>query len=158
MSKDRLVFLQDAFLGVEFKFTDDFSSAVIMNPNYDENITVYDEEFEYIVCFSFQHRHFEDKADVVSWIQKIISGKTLAIEFFNHEQRVFGGEIDADALKELSYHKLERFTGHYSIKELLRLADSFKIRGWDSKNNLDCTITCDASGNVVIGQTFLGIV
>ncbi|MDD6252043.1 MAG: hypothetical protein PUA85_05325, partial [Oscillospiraceae bacterium] len=83
MNKNRLTFLKDAFAGFELQFAEDYSNAVIVNPNYDENITVYDDEYEFIVCFSFQHRHFEDDDDLVDWIRNIISGNTFAIEFFN---------------------------------------------------------------------------
>ena len=157
MSKNRLVFLKDAFSEFELQFAEDDSYAVIVNANYDENITVYDDEFEFTVCFSFQHRHFEDEDDIIEWIRKIISGSTFAIEFFNNEQRRFGGEIDAEELQDLSYEKLEQFTGYYGLTKLLDVADSFKIRGWDSKSNFDCTITCEANGSISINQTFLGI-
>ena len=93
MNKNRLTFLKEAFPGFKLQFAEDYSNAVIVNPNYDENITVHDDEF--IVCFSFQHRHFEEENDLIDWIRKIISGNTFAIEFFNNEQRGFGGEIDA---------------------------------------------------------------
>ena len=43
MSENRLVFLKDAFPELELKFTDDFSGAEIVNPNYDQNITVHDD-------------------------------------------------------------------------------------------------------------------
>ena len=128
-----------------------------MNPNYDENITVYDDEYEFIVCFSFQHRHFEDEDDLVDWIRNIISGNTLAIEFFNNEKRGFGGEIAAEELQDLSYEKLEHFTGYYGLTKLFDVADSFKIRGWDSNYNFDYTMTCEADGSIAITQAFVGI-
>ncbi len=140
MSKNRLDFLKGAFSGLELLFADDYSYAKIINPNYNENITVYDDEIEFTVCFSFQHRHFENKDDVLKWIHKVISGNTFAIEFFNDEQRRFGGEIDAEELQDLTYEKLERFTGYFGSIKLSSVANSFKIRGWDSKNNSDYTI------------------
>ena len=103
MSKKRLEFLKDTFLGLDLQMADDEASMVILNPNYDENITVYDDEYEYIVCFSFQHRHFEDEDDIIAWIRKIITGNTFAIEFFNTEQRCFGSEIDTEDLQGLTY-------------------------------------------------------
>ena len=157
MSNNRLVFLKDAFYEFELQFADDYSNAIIVNPNYDENITVYDDEFEFTVCFSFQHRHFEDEDDIIEWIHRIISGNTFAIEFFNHEQRGFGSEIDAEELEDLTYEKLEQFTGYFGLTKLLDVADSFKIRGWDSKNNFDYIITCEANGMIAINKTFIGI-
>ena len=158
MSENRLIFLKDAFPELELKFTDDFSGAEIVNPNYDENIVVRDDEVEFTVFFSFLHCHFEDEEDVIEWIRQIIFGITLAIEFFHHEQAVFGGEIDVEVFKSLTYEKLERSQGYYGIIELSDVADSFKIRGWDRKNNFDYTINCDANGNVRINPTFIGTI
>lgn len=157
MNKNRLTFLKDAFPGFKLQFAEDYTNAVIVNPNYDENITVYDDEYEFIVCFSFQHRHFEDGDDLIDWIRKIISGNTFAIEFFNNEQRRFGGEIDAEELQGLSYKKLEHFTGYYGLTKLFDVVNSFKIRSWDSKNNYDYTMTCEANGSIAITQAFVGI-
>lgn len=157
MSKKRLEFLKDTFLGLDLQMADDEASMVILNPNYDENITVYDDEYEYIVFFSFQHRHFEDEDDIIAWIRKIITGNTFAIGFFNNEQRCFGSEIDTEELQGLTYKKLEQFTGYYGLTKLLDVADSFKIRSWDGKNNFDYTMICEENGNVVINQIFVGI-
>lgn len=156
MSNNRLVFLKDAFRGFEMQFAEDYSNAMIINPDYDENITVYDDESEFIVCFSFQHRHFENEDDIIEWIRKIIYGDTFAIEFFNHGQPVFGGEIDADEMQDFTYENLERFTGYFGSVKLKAVADSFKIRGWDSANNFDYTITCEADGTIAINKTFVG--
>ena len=155
--KKRLDFLKDAFFGLELQFAEDDSNVVILNPNYDANITVYDEEYEFIVCFSFQHRHFEKEKDIIEWICKIISGNTFAIEFYNNERRRFGSEIDAEELHELTYKKLEQFTGYYGSTKLLDVADSFKIRSWDGKNNGDYTMSLEENGSVVINKTFVGI-
>ena len=157
MSKKRLDFLKDAFRGFELQFAEDESNVVILNPNYDENITVYDDEYEFTACFSFQHCHFEDEEDIIEWIGKIISGNTFAIEFFNNDQRRFGGEIDTEELQGLTYKKLEQFTGYYGLTKLLDVVDSFKIRSWDGKNNFDYTMIREENGNVVINQIFVGI-
>ena len=157
MSKKRLDFLKDAFRGFELQFAEDESNVVILNPNYDENITVYDDEYEFTACFSFQHCHFEDEEDIIEWIGKIISGNTFAIEFFNNDQRRFGSEIDAKELQGLTYKKLEQFTGYCGLTKLLDVVDSFKIRSWDGKNNFDYTMIREENGNVVINQIFVGI-
>ena len=75
----------------------------------------------------------------------------------NNAQRRFGGEIDAEELQGLTYEKLEQFTGYYGLTKLLDVADSFKIRSWDGKNNFDYTMICEENGNVVINQIFVGI-
>lgn len=157
MTENRLIFLKETFSGFDLQFSDDFSNAVIINPNWNENITVYDDEYEFTVCFSFQHRHFEDEDDVVEWIREIIDSNKLAIEFFNKEQRCFGSEIRAAELQDLSYEYLEQFTGYYGLTKLLDEADSFKVRGWDSKNNFDFTFLCGANGTITISKTFVGI-
>ena len=139
MIDHRLVFLNNAFSKFDLQFADNFSNAIICNPNYNENISVYDNEYEFIVCFSFQHRHFEDQEDVVAWIREITAGNLFAIEFFNKGQRRFGSEINAKLLQDLTYEKLEQFAGYYGLTKLSDVADSFKIRGWDRKNNYDFT-------------------
>lgn len=155
MIPQRLIFLKDAFPGFELQFIADDSCALIINPNYDANIIVYDDEFEFTVCFLFQHCHFTDEDDVIDWICNIISGNTFAIEFFNNEQCRFGGEIAAEQLQDLSYEKLEQFTGYYGLTKLLDVADSFKIRGWDNKNNFDYKLIREANGGIEINQTFV---
>lgn len=157
MTENRLIFLRDTFSGFELQFSDDFSNAVILNPNYNENITVYDEGHEFIVCFSFQHCHLEDEEDVVEWIYEIIAGNKFAIEFFNNGHGGFGGEIDEKELQDLTYEKLEQFTGYYGLTKLLDVADLFKVRGWDNKNNFDFTFTREANGNIAINKTYVGI-
>ncbi len=157
MIENKLIFLKDSFPEFELQFSDDFTEAVILNPNYNENITVYDEGFEFTVYFSFQHRHLEDKEDVVEWVNEIITGNKFAIEFFNNEQRRFGSEIDAEEMQDLSYEKLEHFTGYYGLTKLFDMVDSFKVRGWDSKNNFDFTFFCETNGNISINKTFVGV-
>lgn len=157
MTENRLIFLKDTFSGFGLQFSDDFSKAVIFNPNYNENIIVYDEGFEFTVCFSFQHRHLEEEEAVVEWIREIIAGNKFAIEFFHNEQRCFGSEMDAEELQALSYEKLEQFTGYYGLTKLLGVADSFKVRGWDSNNNFDCTFFRETNGTIAISRNFVGI-
>lgn len=150
MKTNRLLFLKDAFTGFELKFADDYSSAAIVNPNYNENITVYDEEYEFIACFSFQHRHFEDEDEIIEWIRKIISGNKFAIEFFCKGQQRFGSEIESEKLPNLSYEQLKQFTGYYGLSELLSIADTFKVRGWNNQHNFDATLVRDDNGHVLI--------
>ena len=157
MTENKLSFLKESFPEFELQFSDNYSNAVIINPNWNENITVYDDEYEFVVCFSFQHRHFEDEEDVSGWIREIIGNNKLAIEFFNKEQRHFGSEIDTAELQNLSYNKLEQFTGYYGSTKLLDVADSFKVRGWDYKYNFDFTFLRDTNGTITINKTFVGM-
>ena len=160
MGENKLEFLKTAFPGYQVRFSDDFSKAVIVNPLYEENITVYYEEgydFEpFIACFSFQHGHFETQEDVIAWVGEIIAGRTLAIEFFRNGQRYFGGEIEAEKLQELSYTMLERFSGYYGGTKLWEVADSFKIRGWDKKNDMDVALVSAPDGAVALREICAG--
>ena len=144
MKENRLMFLQGSFPNFELCFSNDFYKADIVNPNWDENITVYDEEYEFIVCFSYQHCHFENEEDVVAWIREIIACNKFAIEFFNKEKRYCGTEIDWKELKDLSYEMLETITGYYGVAKLWSLADTFKVRGWDQRYNFDAMIVHQA--------------
>ncbi len=157
MTENKLIFLKESFPEFELQFSDNYSNAMIINPNWNENITVYDDEYEFVVCFSFQHRHFEDEEDVVEWIREIIGNNKLAIEFFNKEQRRFGSEIETAELQDLSYEKLEQLTGYYGSTKLLDVADSFKVRGWSYKYNFDFTFLRDANRTITINKTFVGI-
>lgn len=156
MIENKLAFLNDAFPEYQIQFSDDFTDATIFNPFCEENITVsYDDELSFdpfCACFSFQHRHFMDKDDVITWINDIISGNRFAIEFFKNEQRCFGGDIEAAKLKDLSYTKLEHSTGYYGFTKLLDLADSFKVRGWKKKNNFDAVFVRKPAEIIIIKQ------
>lgn len=154
MTENKLCFLKSAFPEYKVEFSDDFTEAILVNPNYDENITVYyyeDDDFSpFCVCFSFQHRHLIDEKNVIDWINQIITGKKFAIEFFQNEQRKFGGEIGADRLKALSYAELEQFSGYYGSTKLFQIADAFKVRGWDSANNFDAIFICESNWGTTI--------
>ena len=156
MIENNLAFLKDAFPEHQIQFSDDFTDATIFNPFYEENITVsYDEALSFdpfCACFSFQHRHLIDENDVINWINDIISGNRFAIEFFKNEQRCFGGDIEAAELKDLSYAKLEQSTGYYGFTKLLDVADSFKIRGWERRNNWNAVFVQEPDGTVAIQQ------
>lgn len=154
MTNSRLLFLKNAFSEYKIEFSEDCTNAVIFNPFYDENFTVYyyeeDDFTPFCVSFSFQHCHLTDEEDTVDWINEIITGKKLVIEFFQNEQRCFGSDIDAEELRELSYTKLEQFTGYYGLTKLLKIADSFKVRGWDIAHNFDAEFVHEADGSFSI--------
>ena len=154
MIENRLFFLKEAFPTFEIQFADDFSKAEILNPNYDENIIVTDDEIEFTVFFSFQHCHLEAEEAVVEWIRDLANGNKFAIEFFDHGRDRFGGEIDAEILQDLTYEKLEQFTGYYGSTKLPDVADSFKIRSWDGKNNFDCKFRREANGMISIDTDY----
>jgi len=151
MADNKLLFLKTAFPEYKLQFSDDCTEAVIFNPFYDENIIVYyeadDDYTPFIVMFSFQHRHLEDKEEVIEWINDIITGRKFAIEFFKSDQRRFGSEIESKDLIGLSYEKLEQIWGY---TKLLDRSDMFKVRAWDKQHNFDAAFICDSSGRVSI--------
>lgn len=157
MADNKLLFLVGAFSEYDVQFSEDFTKAVLFNSIYDENITVYyygDDDFTpFCVCFSFQHCHLTDEEDVVKWANEIIAGNKLAIEFFNNGHRCFGSEIEAKELIDLSYEKLERFSGYYGLTKLLSIADSFKVRGWNNRHNFDAAFVREEDGCISIIRT-----
>ena len=69
MTEDKLIFLKNAFPEYDIQFSADFTKAILVNPFYEENITIYyyddDDYTPFCVCFSFQHCHLTDQADVI---------------------------------------------------------------------------------------------
>ena len=157
MTNNKLVFLKKAFAEFEIQFSEDNMEATIVNPNYNEHIDVYDEEYQFTVCFSYQHRHFDTEEELAQWIREVINGDTFAIEFFSGEKRYCGSDIDGELLRSLSYEKLEQFTGYYGGTKLIDLSDSCKVRSWDGKNNFDFVFRKEADGTVTLLKTFVGI-
>ncbi len=158
MADNKLVFLTSAFAKYNVHFTEDFTKATLVNPFYEENITVYyceDDDFTpFCVCFSFQHCHLTNQKDVVEWINQIIAGSKLAIEFFNHGQKCFGSEIDSEELLDLSYEKLEQLTGYYGLTKLFSIVDTFKVRGWNNQHNFDAAFVCEDNGRTLIKKSY----
>ena len=154
MTDNKLIFLKSAFSEYDIQFSGDFTQAILVNPFYEENVTVYyydDDDFTpFCVCFSFQHCHLRDQEDVIEWINQIIAGSKFAIEFFKNGQNCFGSEIDSKELLDLSYEKLEQFTGYYGLTRLLSIVDTFKIRGWNNQHNFDATFVCEDNGHILI--------
>lgn len=154
MAENKLAFLKDAFPGHQVQFAEDFAYAVIRNPFYDENMKVYyyaeDDFTPFCVCFSFQHGHLTDEENVVEWIDEYITGKTFAIEFFQDGRRCFGGDITADEMKDLTYANIEKCFAYVGSTKLFRIADAFKVRGWDPKKNMDAMFVRQADGSVAI--------
>lgn len=154
MSENKLDFLTDAFSNCQIQYSDDFTNAIIVNPYYNENVTVYyyeeDDFTPFCACFSFQHCHLPNEEDVVIWISEIMSGNKFAIEFFKNDQRRFGGDIAAEDIASLTYAKLEEYTGYFGLTKLHTLADAFKIRGWNPVHNIDAKFVCEAGENITI--------
>ncbi len=159
MKENKLAFFAHVYPMYKMRFSDDYSQVIIFNPFYDENITVFyyeeDEFTPFCACFSFLHTHCTDEDDVVAWINEIIFGKKFSIEFFKNEQRLFGGDIDAESLIDLTYAELEHYTGYFGLTKLLDVADSFKVKGWEQKNNFDAIFVSETDEAVLIVKNLL---
>lgn len=126
----------------------------ILNPQGSNHIVVeYDPDDDYepfTVFFAFQHRHMRDENDILQYVHEIICGNRFSIEYFREGKPRFGGEITAEALKDLSYEALERETGYYGSVRLIDCADAFKVRGWNSASDFDAVFVTDENGAVEI--------
>ncbi len=151
---NRLAFIATHFSDYKVHFSEDKNLLEISNPFYNENIRIEyvpeDEWTPYIVYFSFQHRHMNDEEDMIEYISNIINGNVFSIEFFKDGKRRFGGDIEAQELKELSYETLEQHTGYYGMAKLKDIADSFKVRGWSQDANFDAIFIIDTCGKIAI--------
>lgn len=140
-SLENLSFLASYISKYRVDISDDLESAIIYNPNSEDHLYIeYDktDEFSpYMLSFSFQHVHLTDEERAKEWINAILNEDIFSIEYFSGEERLFGGEISAQELNELSYNFLEQDTGYYGITKLFQIVDHFKIRGWSKKNDFD---------------------
>lgn len=147
-------FLVNRFSSYQIDVSKDGMLVEIINPFYKENIRVeYDSDNEFtsfIVYFAFQHCHMNDEDDIIEYINDIINGNKLSIEFFRDETRCFGGDISAQEIKELSYESLEQYSGYFGLCKLKDLVDSFKLRGWDPADNVDAVLVINEDETVSI--------
>ena len=154
MKKDVFAFLVNHFSAYRIEQSKNETLAEIVNPLGGENIKVEyvpDDEFTpYIVYFAFQHCHMNDEEDIIEYISNIIDGNKFSIEFFKNGARYFGGDITAEVIKGLSYEALEQYSGYYGSRKLKDLVDSFKLRGWNPKDNFDAVFMIGDNGFVEI--------
>jgi len=123
---------------------------VIVNPSWDENIRV-SEEDGIVFFFSNQHAHFDYCDDIdenidclIEYINAFLHEKQVSIEFFQGDTDLFGGSRRLDDLDMSSGKSLLRnFTDDnkslYKIiyKQLKGLNCRCSIRAWDSTYNKD---------------------
>ena len=154
MVAKKLEFLREMYPEYRVDIIDNGLRAVIRNPFYNEHLHVsYYEEDDFtpfVASFSFQHCHLSDEEDVIEWINDVINGRIVSIEFFRNGQRRFGGDIEAKELIDLSYQKLEQYSGYWGITKLFQIADSFKVRGWHRENNFDAEFVLNQGETIVI--------
>ena len=79
-----------------------------------------------------------------------MNGNVFAIEFFKDGYRRFGGDLNAQEVRELSYDRLAHFLGCFGASRLIDVVDSCKIRGWAGDTDFDVTFVEDEQGNVTL--------
>ena len=133
-------FLNNAQKLYAINFTVEEDEARIINPINGKRVNIYREKYysedekdvfvEYIVCFATQHRHLEDLDEVEEYIHRVLKDEILAIEFYDSDERKFGGEIEKADLAALSLNLLAKRWG-YSIEYLP--AKEYEIHSWSGK-------------------------
>ncbi len=115
----------------------------LTNRSTGESIEVFEEEYssadsetdsfiEYTVCFSTQHRHFEDLSNVEQYIIQVMNDEVLPIEFFLHRERRFGGEI-----KRVDYDGLtkDHLAGLFGYSAEYMSGFEYEIHSWSGRYN-----------------------
>ena len=140
----KLDFIQKAFQSLKTEISQDGETITIFNQHFKDNIVI-DYEFyvstdgldsfeQYTAAFSYQHRHFENEKDIIQWIENVIKGSLLAIEFFKGDENRFGGEISYSSVSQLTH---DIFVEKYGYYNGFSQCDNFKIRSWSGENDYD---------------------
>ena len=153
MTRNELLSIAEHFSAYDVRFSDEDDGFDVLNPFGKEPIRVYvedDPHWPYTVGFSFQHRHLATVDEVVAYASDIMNGNVFAIEFFKDGYRRFGGDLDAQEVRELSYDRLAQFLGCFGASRLIDVVDSCKVRGWSRDADFDATFVEDEQGNVTL--------
>ena len=153
MIRNELLSIAEHFSAYDVRFSDEEDGFDIVNPFGKDPIRVYvenDPREPYTVGFSFQHRHLATVDEVVAYASDIMNGNVFAIEFFKDGCRRFGGDLNAQEVRELSYDRLAHFLGCFGASRLIDVVDSCKIRGWAGDTDFDVTFVEDEQGNVTL--------
>ena len=118
--------------------------AILTNLETGESIEIFEEDYsvdpkdwlyvEYIVCFTTQHRHFEDLSDAADYIRLILTDEVLPIEFYLNGERRFGGEIKKSDFDRLTVEFLAGYYG-YSVEYLSQF--EYEIHSWSGRYNVE---------------------
>ena len=123
---------------------------VIVNPFWDENIQISDED-GIIFFFSFQHAHFDycdnidDNIDcLIEYINAFLEEDRVAIEFLRGSTNLFGGDRSQDDIDITSGESLLKSFAGDDAELYESFCDQVKgsrcrcsIRGWNSAANKD---------------------
>ena len=122
----------------------EISTFEIINPFWEENITVITEGEELIFSFSYQHAHFSNDVDsIFKYISNFLEAKQVVVEFFMNDNKIFGGDR--------SINELDKSTGDTILKSFFNNDEIYaqyknclqgqrcccKIRCWNNKYNED---------------------
>ena len=140
---DKWNFLYDIQKDFDFHLLIESDRVVLTNCNTGVHIDIFEDKFstkdekdsfmEYIVCFSTQHRHFEELSEVEEYIHLILTDEVLPIEFYCNGKRCFGGEITKADYDGLDIERLAELFGY--TKEYLSQFD-FEVNSWSGKYNI----------------------
>lgn len=118
---------------------------VIVNPHWDENITVESLHNELTFYFSYQHAHFDrDLEGLLAYIDGFLNEDHVVIEFFREEERLFGGARPLADLDRSSGNAVLASAFKDDPDMLQKIRDTFRgqklrceIRGWNDRVNKD---------------------
>lgn len=141
---DKWNFLYDIQKDFDFDLLIESDSVVLTNRNTGVHIDIFEDKFstkdeeesfvEYLVCFSTQHRHFEELSEVEEYIHSILADEVLPIEFYCNGERRFGGEITKVDYDGLNIERLAELFG-YTIEYLSQF--EFEVNSWSGKYNIE---------------------
>ncbi len=133
-------FLNDFKKSFEFDLKIKSDEAVLTNRDTGESIIVFEERYtsdnsyEYVVCFSTQHCHFDDIDDAAEYIRLILTDEVLPIEFYYNGKNRFGGEIRKSDFKKLSKEFLVSYS-HHDEEYISQL--EYEVHSWSGKYNVE---------------------
>ena len=146
--ESKLQFLEQ-YISASITYREDGMQAVISSPASDMTIWVEyipeDDFTPYVMGWATQHVHVCDEEDVLDEIREVMSGQRCALEFFSGGNRLFGGDIDTAELENLSYATLKAYAEDFCLGDLLRKADAFQLRGWNTEQNWNGIIEPDGT-------------
>lgn len=135
---------------IEVFSQDEYEWAVIHHPQSDSEIRIYytPDDFQmFVFRFEYQHIHINSESELLSCINKYISGQVAAIEFFKGTQQCFGGDIETRVITNRDFDALSRYFGYsYNI-----LKDyHFVIKAWNPSINCSGHFETDSDGKAII--------
>ena len=112
------------------------NNLIIYNLN-NNMIEIMQDNNEYIITFSTEHRHFEnDFEEIGDYLNSIMNDEILPIEFFLNGKDFFGGEISKEHFDNLSTKFLSNYFG--CSKEYISKLE-YEIHSWSGKYDIKKT-------------------